>query len=171
MQGVGVEDWRSIFIFVFGVHGRITGAGAGGGNFRIGLRRAAVCMMLFVYDRFSWIIMAFRARPVPAGQLGGDKKLLLWTIPIEPSRRVEGLTEIAPSTWDSGGGEVFVTVMSLETNRHVHRSGLPTDLGITVVECISCTVLFGTHHHGRDRGPSSTGSMSIGKGFSPQCRR
>lgn len=87
MQGVGVEDWRSIFIFVFGVHGRITGAGTGGGNSRIGLRRAAVCMMLFVYDQFSWIIMAFRAGPVPAGQLGGDKKLLLWTIPIEPSKK------------------------------------------------------------------------------------
>lgn len=27
MQGVGVEDWLSIFIFVLGVHGRITGAG------------------------------------------------------------------------------------------------------------------------------------------------
>lgn len=45
--------------------------------------------MLFVYDRVSWIITAFRAGPVPAGQLGGDKKLLSWTIPIEPSRSGE----------------------------------------------------------------------------------
>lgn len=140
MQGVGVEDWRSIFIFVFGVHGRITGAGPGGGNSRIGLRSAAVCMMLFVYDRFSWIIMAFRAGPVPAGQLGGDKKLLLWTIPIEPSRREERLTEITPSTWDGGRREVFVTVVSLETRRRVHRPGLLIELGVSVVKCVSCTV-------------------------------
>lgn len=54
----------------------------------IGLQNAAICAMLFVYGRF-WIITAFRAGPVPAGQLGGDKKLLSWTIPIEPSRSGE----------------------------------------------------------------------------------
>lgn len=70
MHGVGVEDWRSIFIFVFGVHGRITEAGVMRWNSSMGLRSAAICTMLFVYDLFSWIITAFRERPVPADQFG-----------------------------------------------------------------------------------------------------
>lgn len=92
MQGVGVEDWLSIFIFVFGVHGRIIGVGGRGWNSSIGLRSAAICTMLFVYGRFSWIITAFRAGPVPAGQLGGDKKLLSWTIPIRALKKWGGST-------------------------------------------------------------------------------
>ena len=94
-------------------------------------------MMLFVYDRFSWIITAFRTGLVPAGQLGGDKKLLF----MDDTQEVEGLTETTPSTWGGGRRGIFVvTAVSLRTNRRCHRLGLPTKLGSRVVECCSFTV-------------------------------
>lgn len=150
MQGVGVEDWLSIFIFVFGVHGRITRAGVGRWNSSIGLQNAAVCTMVFVYDRLSWIITAFRAGPVPAGQLGGDKKLLSWTIPIEPSRSGEAhrnntidvrrpqARRFRSCGW-LGDGEVAIG-----------QGCISTLLGSPVVECIPYTLVFWAHHHSTD---------------------
>lgn len=64
---------------------------------------------------FSWIITAFRARPVPAGHFWAATKVVFMDDTHRATGEVEGLTESTISAWDGGGLEAFMMLVRPET--------------------------------------------------------